>query len=131
MENPFSNLGKGAIKVASEVLANAKYAFPAASAIRPAPSWASTNSNCRCPSTWKRTQRDTTMLNDVCVPCALICMLDAAVSILVQAVALCCSWRLCSVSAWLIFYIPEHAVLTHMERKSPQEHTLEDSMRTN
>ena len=92
MENPFSNLGKGAIKVASEVLANAKYAFPAASAMRPAPSWASTNSNCRCPSTWKRTQRDTTMLNDVCVPCALICMLDAAVSILVQAMALCCSW---------------------------------------
>ena len=79
----------------------------------------------------KRTHRDTTMLDDVCVPCALICMLDAAVSILVQAMALCCSWRLWSVYAWLIFYIPEHAVLPHMERKAPHEHTLEDSMRTN
>ena len=40
----------------------------------------------------KRTHRDTTLLDDVCVPCALICMLAAGVSILVQAMALCSSW---------------------------------------
>ena len=88
-------------------------------------------SKCCCPSAWKRTHRDTTLLDHVCVPCALICMLDAAVSILVQAMALCCSRRLWSVYAWLMSDIPEHAVLPHMERKARHEHTPEDSMRTN
>ena len=40
----------------------------------------------------KRTNCDTTLLDDVGVPCALMCMLAAGVSIVVQAMALCCSW---------------------------------------
>ena len=39
----------------------------------------------------ERTNCDTTLLDDVGVPCALMCMLAARVSIVVQAMALCCS----------------------------------------
>ena len=40
----------------------------------------------------KQTNCDTTLLEDVGVPCALMCMLAVPVSIVVQAIALCCSW---------------------------------------